>query len=133
MTNIPMTRGARALELLIFRVLPCLAVVGGVIVCLYWFASCRDTVAARGDLSGAWVAAQSFVEQRLKSPASAKFEFGAAHDGAVRLVGDRIYSVESYVDSQNSFGATIRQKFRLQVKSGPGGEWQLVNGEINFY
>jgi len=58
---------------------------------------------------------QYFVESQLKAPATADFPFG----DKARLVGqnkpDCIYRYNSYVDSQNSFGANIRTKFNLKI------------------
>lgn len=75
------------------------------------------------DVDGAWVYAQRFVTDRLKAPATAVFPFGGATKHVKPLGGGR-YRVDSYVDSQNGFGATIRQPFHLVVQQLPG-TWQL--------
>src|SRR4051812_39127052 len=52
--------------------------------------------------SYAGIYAEMYVEQTLKSPSSAKFG-----DDSVTDLGKGEYSVSSYVDSQNSFGAML--------------------------
>lgn len=78
----------------------------------------------------AWIYAQEFVKRALKSPRSAKFEFGAVAKGSVKYLGNDTYSVDSYVDAENSFGASIRTYFSLKVQSREDG-WYLV-GDIDF-
>ncbi|MEI3040485.1 MAG: hypothetical protein V8T90_15590 [Victivallales bacterium] len=99
---------------------------------LFW--GCDVGPAKEGeDIHGAWAYSQLFVEKRLKSPSSAKYPFGAASKGAVKHIGNDVYFVKSYVDSQNSFGATIRTNFELKIKRvDNGNSWQLVD-EIKFY
>ena len=65
---------------------------------------------------------QLFVEKQLKSPSTADFPFGG-HRHVTKLGGNR-YRVDSYVDSQNSFGAQIRTEFEGVIKSVDGG-WEL--------
>ena len=75
-----------------------------------------------GDVHGAWAYMQSFVEKRLKSPQSADFPFGGYRH--VTELGAGRYKVDSYVDSQNSFGANIRTHFEAVIKRIDGG-WEL--------
>ena len=75
-----------------------------------------------GDVHGAWAYMQSFVEKRLKSPQSADFPFGGYRH--VTELGAGRYKVDSYVDSQNSFGANIRTHFEGVIKRIDGG-WEL--------
>jgi len=53
--------------------------------------------------------AEDFVKQRLKSPDSAKFPgiWDGKRDHVTKL-GNREYRINSYVDSQNGFGAMLR-------------------------
>lgn len=64
------------------------------------------------DKMDSYIQAQGFVLQALKSPSTAKFPMFAYE--AVNL-GDGAYSVRSYVDSQNSFGATIRSNWQVKM------------------
>jgi len=65
------------------------------------------------DLSWGYKSAKEKVLKELKSPSTAKF----ADFSEIRYKdnGDGSYIIESYVDSQNSFGATVRTKFRCSI------------------
>lgn len=75
----------------------------------------------------AYIYAQLFVKDKLKSPSTAEFPFSPDD---VWSLGENRYKVISYVDSQNSFGATIRTKYIAVLKYIPGkgskpGTWEL--------
>jgi len=55
--------------------------------------------------------AEDFVKQNLKSPSTADFPGVSEKDQHITNLGGGKYKIESWVDSQNSFGATIRAKF----------------------
>ena len=61
----------------------------------------------------AYIEAQEYVKQALKSPSTAKFP---ATDFLAHSFGDNEYEVISYVDSQNSFGAMIRSNWNVQFQ-----------------
>ncbi len=65
----------------------------------------------------AWVFCQYLVESKLVSPKTAKFQFAGADK--IKITTDGVYLINSYVDSQNLFGATVRTNFhcRLAVKN----------------
>lgn len=64
------------------------------------------------------------VKSRLKSPATADFPY---FTDAILSTNDGHFSVTSYVDSQNGFGAVIRTKFYCEVKYDKGKDkWYLV-------
>ena len=79
---------------------------------------------------------------QLKSPASAQFPVDL-----ISIVGDesRGYHIEGYVDSQNSYGAMIRNDFTAEVaiengfpvvkgQQGPGkGIWHKLSRYHHFY
>ena len=67
-----------------------------------------------------------FVEERLKSPSSAKFQ--NCYYAQVLKEGD-VYIVYTYVESQNSFGAQIRTKYIASVRptDSNGDYWKLVS------
>jgi hypothetical protein len=67
---------------------------------------------------------ESFTTDALKAPATAKFpEFNIR---MLTEVDDGTYTVKSYVDAQNSFGALIRTDFVCHVK--PVAEsWVLLD------
>jgi uncharacterized membrane protein (UPF0136 family) len=74
---------------------------------------------------------REFVKQQLKSPSTAKF--APATEGAGRIIEkkeDYIYFVKSFVDSQNSFGATIRTHYHGEIKQTSDDTWQLLSLEF---
>lgn len=60
--------------------------------------------------------AQDYVKQGLKSPSTAEFPgtFWGTDDYSVTRYKDTV-TVQSYVDSQNGFGAVVRSKFIVQL------------------
>ena len=67
----------------------------------------------------AFQAAQDFVRDRLKAPATAEFA-GIRDDGSgVNDLGNEEYLVGSYVDSENSFGAKLRMRFECRLRRDP--------------
>lgn len=82
----------------------------------------------------AWVMAQDFVKQGLKSPSTASFgsvwsEYQKPDKCVTALDGDR-YRVVGWVDSQNAFGATIRNRFALTLQYLGNDQWQCVEGPL---
>ncbi|MEI7723487.1 MAG: hypothetical protein WCK09_00425 [Bacteroidota bacterium] len=59
--------------------------------------------------------AEQYVKQHLKSPSSAQFPETSEKLRHVVNTGNEVYLVDSWVDSQNSFGAMLRTKFHLKV------------------
>lgn len=62
------------------------------------------------------------IENTLKSPASAKFPFVGRDE--VRRLEDGGAQIITYVDSQNSFGAMVRTRFRCTCRN-VGGKWTV--------
>lgn len=62
--------------------------------------------------SYAYFAAKESIKEVLKAPSTA--EFADYSDSYIRREGNTFY-VDSYVDSQNSFGAMLRKKFRVKI------------------
>ena len=77
---------------------------------------------------GAWAYMQQFVEKKLKSPKTAEFpSHGSQY--VTEFGGDR-YRVRAFVDSQNSFGATVRTEFEGVIKAVDEG-WELEELSIS--
>lgn len=76
-----------------------------------------------GGDSGAIVACQRFVLARLKSPAGADFP---ADERKASGSGSQ-WTVTGAVDAQNSFGATIRNRYNCRVEFTGGNNWRLLN------
>lgn len=75
----------------------------------------------RDESTMAEVMCEDFVEKRLKSPASAEF----TNPRTVRSP-EGVYTVTGDVDSQNSFGAMIRNRYQCKV-SHEGDTWHLAD------
>lgn len=82
---------------------------------------------------GAWIAAQGFVSDRLKSPSSADFGSGLGYalsddyqssDTVVTNLGGGRYRIDAWVEAQNGFGATIRTPFSCEVQETGAGHFQ---------
>ena len=67
-----------------------------------------------GDEIAALTFAQLAVEEKLKSPSDADFPWPG--DEVITKTGECEYSVKSYVDAPNSFGATVRTHFVVRLR-----------------
>jgi hypothetical protein len=55
---------------------------------------------------------------------------GQDSDNNVTKIGDGRYRVHGWVDSQNSFGATLRADFAMVVERTAELQWELVSFQI---
>jgi flagellar basal body-associated protein FliL len=78
----------------------------------------------------AYVMMQEFVKRNLVSPGSAKFEWISEPDCKISKDGFE-YTISSWVDSQNSFGALIRTRFTGVVRQVDKDNWELVELEFD--
>ena len=69
-----------------------------------------------------WVLAKHEVESNLKSPSSAKFPSMRSDEVRITEVGGK-YIVKSYVDAENSFGASIRSNFTVTINKNSSGKY----------
>ena len=76
---------------------------------------------------GAYIASKDFVRENLKAPSTAKF--ASFSDSKYEKLSSDKYKVVSYVDSQNSFGAMVREYFICIVRKG-SKQWYLE--ELTF-
>lgn len=82
--------------------------------------------------SYAYGSAKAIIEKQLAAPASAKFAKPSDDGVKVRKTGACEYRVDSFVDSQNGFGAMLRTHFSLTVTGIPEEDvWQGSNLKIN--
>lgn len=81
-------------------------------------------IAGQGDETLACMMAQKFMANQLKAPASAKFP-NCTRDAA-SFAGNGEFIVSSYVDAQNSFGASIRTSFVMRVQSLGNDQWKML-------
>lgn len=80
-----------------------------------------DRASIVGDAIGAQVVCQQFVEDRLKSPSTADFS-----DEDARHVHGKRWQVIGSVDSENGFGAMIRNDYRCLVTFKGDDNWRLI-------
>lgn len=74
------------------------------------------------DKNRASVMCHEGVSHKLKAPASADYPFDM---DTVNVHGKPyVYTLDSYVDSQNSFGAKMRQKFHCEATEA-GDHWNV--------
>lgn len=79
----------------------------------------------KDEISMAYIMSQEFVTSKLKSPSTAKYPLSYGN-GSKRMKGQQ-YSINSYVDSQNGFGAMIRTNFIVVVEQYEENEWKLID------
>ena len=68
--------------------------------------------------------AKDAVRAKLFQPHTASFPW---HDYQFEWLNTGTYGVRSYVESQNAFGATIRQTFHVVLKQHPDGIWEVTS------
>lgn len=78
---------------------------------------------SEGDALSAWVVCQQEMDRRLKAPATADYpsrsEFTITQSGA-------IYTMSSWVDSENGFGAQIRTFFDCKAIHTGGDSYRVT-------
>lgn len=90
-------------------------------------ARCTDKIEA-------YVMSQQFIEGRLRSPSTAEFPYINENGVSIKYLNECKHLVVSYVDAQNSFGATIRNKYTVIVQNVKGTDkWKLIDGGLNSY
>lgn len=69
-------------------------------------------------VSQAFRDAKNGIKKILKSPSSAKFADEFDDETKYKINSDGSIIIQSYVDSQNSFGAMVRTHYRCTVRNG---------------
>lgn len=69
-------------------------------------------------VSQAFRDAKNGIKKILKSPSSAKFADDGDDETKYKINSDGSIIIQSYVDSQNSFGAMVRTHYRCTVRNG---------------
>jgi hypothetical protein len=98
-----------------------LAVVLGILLAIA--AKCGKSLPDKPSRGGAYVMAQSFVKERLKSPSHSSFS--SISESRITENPSGVFLVEGFVDAPNSFGAKLRAKFICKLSSGDGKTWRL--------
>jgi hypothetical protein len=88
-----------------------------------------SSTSSQGDKLGACIVAEKFVAQQLKSPSTAEFPPGTSECRASQN-GSR-WTVSSYVDSENGFGAMIRSDYSVEMQYNPDRDnFTLIDTQI---
>lgn len=82
----------------------------------------------------AWIMAQKFVKDRLRSPGTASFGglFTDHQDSqsVVEDLGNGHFRVDAWVDSQNAFGGVVRSYFTCELEMVGDDRWQATRVDI---
>lgn len=82
---------------------------------------------SRDNSTLAYFMMEDYVESRLKSPSTATFPSRSDRDtGHIKKLGNGKYTITSWVDSQNSFGAMVRTFFAGEIHQISSDRWRLV-------
>ena len=99
------------------------------IVAFFLYKACSGSTGNNYDTeTNAKICAEKAVEDKLKSPSTAKF-CSYTQMTATNLSGDK-WKITGYVDSQNSFGATVRQYWTVNLTLTKTG---FVDYSVSFY
>ena len=107
----------------------CLLFLGGgvVLTILFGWLLMSPSPSAPGK-SVAFYMSQQFVKDELKAPSTA--DFPSYNESFVSDLGGGKFSVSAYVDSQNSFGAKLRNHYTCVLKSEGGDRWRKESLDI---
>jgi hypothetical protein len=84
-----------------------------------------DAWKTKDNTTMAYVMMEEFVKDKLKSPSSA--EFAGMTDPGFKIKKNGFeYTIGSWVDSQNSFGAMMRTRFAGKVRQIDKDNWELL-------
>jgi hypothetical protein len=84
----------------------------------------------RDDSFGAFYYTKEYVKLRLKAPSTAQFPDSERDNTSIHREG-QVYTVVSWVDSQNLFGAMLRTVYACRIEQVREGVWQLR--ELSFF
>lgn len=110
-------------NVLIFTVVGILAFI---CICCPLIYSSSNTVSKninKPDARAATEICKDAVKDRLKSPSTAEFPNVLAKN----VIDENTFSLDSYVDSENGFGAMLRANFHCKVKYLSKGKWELIS------
>lgn len=85
----------------------------------------RPSYVSEDNSTMAYIMIQDFVKDRLKSPSTAEFPGARERRQHTKRLGDGRYGINSWVESQNSFGAQIRTRFAAIIRQTGEDTWQL--------
>jgi len=108
------------------------------ILAAFALASCASERLPCEDRDAAFDAANALILDRLKAPATATFP--KIGDKGVIAEWEEVdpekgkcgFYVSAYVDSENSFGAKIRERYMIHTYNIGVGEWMLADEPFFF-
>lgn len=121
--NQPVTSGAAIFVCVVFF-----------IIFLVFKCSCSETDQERANRTEqnseftAYYNSQQCVKELLKSPSTAEFPSGS--NQFVTKIDEDTYLINSYVDSQNSFGAMLRTNYVCQITLNSDDTYTCDNVEL---
>ena len=88
----------------------------------------NDYILSSSEMSNLKLIAEEYVKNNLKAPSTAKFpgSFFSPFEGWEMQQSGTTYSVKSYVDSQNSFGAMVRTQFYMELQFDSNGNLSIT-------
>ena len=92
-------------------------ILGAIVALIFIIGQFSDDDYETGDSDSilAYNYAQDFIKEQLKSPSTAKFPGTFEKKDHVRPLGNGQYQINSWVDSQNGFGAMIRSRWSCKI------------------
>ena len=76
----------------------------------------------------AYTMMEDFVKQSLTAPTMAKFPAVSEGKGDhIKQLENQTYEIDSWVESQNPVGGTLRMRFNGQIQQTAEHEWQLIS------
>ncbi len=106
----------------------CASAIGVVVLIfllIFVIGSWKDWTSSDGGQSGnvflAYTYTEKCIKNKLKSPSTARFPSGSERKSHVQYLGNNRYEVNSWVDSQNGYGATLRLYFKCRIKIDEDG------------
>ncbi|MCG6489653.1 hypothetical protein K6U37_11885 [Vibrio parahaemolyticus] len=97
-----------------------ISVISGIVFLCFFLYSCtgKNNQEPKRDYCNdddyAYISAKSFIRKNLKSPDSAKFSH--LSETQVNRYEKCVFEFTGYVDAQNSFGATLRENYKIKIK-----------------
>jgi len=85
----------------------------------------QETKVEKPTKQSAYVMSQLFVQDKLVSPGSADFPF--LGDDQINQINDSTFYIQSYVDSQNKFGALLRTNYSCKIIFKNDGQAKCEN------
>lgn len=115
------------------------AIIAGAFFLIKWVLSPQDpgkaersAVVQCEDEYTAFAMSQEFVKGQLRAPATAKFPSTRANGVRITYLGDCTHQIVAYVDSQNGFGALLRNRYYAKVQNKKGTDtWLLL--DLSFF